>query len=161
ERLALWIVPSLYVAGGLCADAAVELAGGRQRRPFIASVASAFAALTALIVAGDVVWRGVDALARKPRSNYELDDRSSLRRLHAPHRAGDAIATTQFGLAALWWYGGFSIADIERVGHLPDGSPVFELRHVPDERECGRANAEVISAFSGRDRVVVYLGFRL
>lgn len=161
ERLTLWVVPSLSVAVGLCADAAVGLANRRHRRRFIAFGAGVLAGITALIVAGGVVWRGAEALAHKPLSNYGLDDRSSIRLLLATHRRGDAIATTHFGLAALWWYGGFSISDIERVGHLPDGSPVFELRHVPHERDCERANAELNSAFSGRDRVAVYLGFRL
>jgi hypothetical protein len=119
------------------------------------------AGITALAVAGDVVWRGAVALARKPLSNYGLDDRSSIRLLLAAHRPGDAIVTTHFGLVALWWYGGLDISDIERSGHLPDGSPVFELRHVPDDRDCERAEAELDSAFNGRDRVAVYLGFRL
>jgi hypothetical protein len=159
ERLALWVVPALYVAVALCADASVWLRSGRQR--FIASTAAVLAGITALAVAGDIVWRGAEALARKPLSNYGLDDRSSIRLLLAAHRPGDAIVTTHFGLVALWWYGGLDISDIERSGHLPDGSPVFELRHVPDERDCERAEAELDSAFNGRDRVAVYLGFRL
>jgi hypothetical protein len=163
ERLALWVVPSMYVPVALSADAIVWLAGVRARRVGAASaIAAALVAAAACVVAGGVAWHGAIAIANKPRSNYGLDDRRSIRRLLADHRAGDAIATTHFGLAALWWYGGLSIAgDPERVAHLPDGSPVFELRHVERAADCGRANAEVDEAFRGRDRVSVYLGFRM
>jgi len=67
--------------------------------------------------------------------------------------------TTHFGLVALWWYGGLDVSDAERTGQLPDGSPVFELRHVPDENDCARARPE-LDAFIRGDRVVLYLGFR-
>jgi hypothetical protein len=161
ERLALWVVPALYVAVALSADASVWLAVRRQRRRFITLAAGVVAGITALAVTGDVVWRGVEALARKPRSNYGLDDRSSIRLLLAGHRPGDAIVTTHFGLVALWWYGGFDISNVERTGQLPDGSPLFELRHVADERDCGNSGDGLDAALSGRGRVVLYLGFRL
>ena len=57
--------------------------------------------------------------------------------------------------------GGLDTSGIERSGNLPDGSPVFECRYIPDDRDCERAEAELDSAFNGRDRVAVYLGFRL
>jgi len=161
ERLALWIVPALYVAVALCADASVWLVKRRQWHRFVRGAAGVLAGIAAFAVAADVVWHGTEALANKPRSNYGLDDRSSIRLLLAAHRAGDAIMTTHFGLVALWWYGGFDISDIERTERLPDGSPVFELRHVPDDTHCEAAGTELDSAFGGGERAAVYLGFRL
>src|SRR5262245_40579965 len=160
ERLSLWVVPSLYVALALCADASVWLATRHQSRPFIAAAAAAIAGISVLVVTGDIVWRGAGALAGKEHSNYGLDDRSSIRLLLASHRSGDAIVTTHFGLVALWWYSGLDVSNAERTGHLPDGSPLFELRHVADERDCEQASAELNSMVSGRDRIVLYLGFR-
>jgi hypothetical protein len=161
ERLSLWVVPSMYVPVGLCADAVAWLGNRRVRRDVAVSAFGALAALAASVVAGGVVWHGALAIANKPRSNYGLDDRRSIRRLLGDHRAGDAVATTHFGLVALWWYGGLNVTDGERVAHLPDGSPVFELRHVERQADCERANEEVNAAFSGRERVSVYLGFRM
>ena len=68
--------------------------------------------------------------------------------------------TTHFGLVALWWYGGLDISNAERTGQLPDGSPVFELRHVADDNDCARASADLDAALTGRGRVALYLGFR-
>ena len=161
ERLGLWVVPALYVAVALCADASLWFATRRHRQAFVAMSAAAISGTIVLAVGGDIVWAGARALAGKEHSNYGLDDRSSIRLLLASHRAGDAIVTTHFGLVALWWYGGFDIADAERTGQLPDGSPIFELRHVPDARDCDGASADLDQAFSGRDRAAVYLGFRL
>jgi len=161
ERLSLWVVPSMYVPVGLCADAVVWLASRRARYRVAASVFGGLAALAACVVAGGVTWHGVLAIIGKPHSNYGLDDRSSIARLLADHRAGDAIVTTHFGLVALWWYGRLNVTDADRVAHLPDGSPVYELRHVPREADCERASAELTAAFSGRDRVSMYLGFRM
>jgi hypothetical protein len=162
ERLSLWVVPALYVAVALCADAAVWLASRRRWPRLVAGGAAAIAGIAVLAVGSNVVWRGVRSLqARGVSNNYGLDDRSSIRLLLASHRTGDAVVTTHFGLVALWWYGGFDVSDAERTGHLPDGSPLFELRHVPDERGCTAAVAELDAAFRGRDRVAMYLGFRL
>jgi hypothetical protein len=128
----------------------------------VAVGAAAIAGIAVLAVTGDVVWRGARALAVKGASdNYGLDDRSSIRLLLASHRPGDAIVTTHFGLVALWWYGGLDVSDVERTGQLPDGSPLFELRHVPDEGNCAAARAELDAAFRGGDGLDVYLGFRL
>jgi hypothetical protein len=160
ERLALWVVPALYVGVALCADASMWLFDQRHRQR-LAAAAGVLAGIIVLAVAGDIVWRGARALAGKDLSNYGLDDRNSIRLLLASHRAGDAIVTTHFGLVALWWYGGLNISDVEQTGHLPDGSPLFELRHVPHEADCERASASLDAAFSGRDRAAVYLGFRL
>jgi hypothetical protein len=166
ERLSLWVVPALYLAIGLCADAAVWLASSQGRqwgaRKRIAGLALAVApGVAAILVCVNVVQRGEGALESRPQSNYGLDDRSSVRSLLAIHRPGDVVMTTHYGLAAIWWYGGLNVAGPDRGSALPDGSPIFEIGHVPPGRDCARWHDQMNAVLSGRARVVVYLGFRL
>lgn len=170
ERLALWFVPSLYVGVALCGDQAVSLAGlryraaaGRVSSPvrFGASLAAAVLGIVSLTVCVDVVRRGLFALEYRPHSNYGLDDRSSVRWALAAHRPGDVLLSTHYGLAAIWWYGGLNVSDPDRSGRLPDGTPIFEIRHVPPGDQCAHWNAELDRALAGRSRIVVYLGFRM
>jgi hypothetical protein len=162
ERLALWTVPAIYLAIGLCADAALWFAGrarplGRAAGLLLGLVTGA----TAGLVAVNIAQRGAGALEARPRSNYGLDDRSSVRWLLAAHRPGDVILTTHYGLAALWWYAGLDISDVDGGGRLPDGSQIFEIGHVPPGRGCNGSSDQLSNVISGHDRVVVYLGFRL
>jgi hypothetical protein len=168
ERLALWLVPSLYVGVALGGDAAVWL-GRRGLRLPVFSPARFGALLTAAAVLGavvlavclDVVRRGVFALEHRPRSNYGLDDRSSVRWVLDAHRPGDVVLSTHYGLAAIWWYAGLNVADADRSGRLPDGTPLFEIRHVPPGDACSHWRIAMDSALEGRSRIVVYLGFRM
>jgi hypothetical protein len=162
ERLALWVLPAVYLSIGLCVDAALWLAG--RKRPLgraAGLVLGLVAAATAGLVAVNVAQRGAGALESRPRSNYGLDDRSSVRWLLAAHRPGDVILTTHYGLVALWWYGGLDISDVNGGGRLQDGSQIFEIGHVPPGRGCSGPSDQLSNVMSGHDRVVVYLGFRL
>lgn len=163
ERLALWAVPSLYVVVALCGDAAVCFAAATRhtRRRRIAAASAVAAGIAAVSVSGDIVYRGVMALVRKPQSNYGLDDRSSIRTLLAMHRRGDAVLTTHYGLAALWWYGRIDVSNLEDTARLPDGSPVYELQYVETGAGCERGREALAAALAGRQRAAVYLGFRL
>jgi hypothetical protein len=168
ERLALWFVPSLYVGIALCGDAAVWLGRrGLNRRGFspaqFGALVTSAAVLGVVVVAVclDVIRRGVFALEHRPRSNYGLDDRSSVRWALEAHRPGDALLSTHYGLAAIWWYGGLNVADADRSGRLLDGTPIFEIRHVPLGEECSHWRIAMDSALQGRSRIVVYLGFRM
>ena len=164
ERLALWAVPSLYVGIALCGDAAVRLAAGAlsiRRRRALAVVSAAAAGVAALGVSGDVVYRGVMALAHKPQSNYGLDDRSGIRTLLAMHQPGDVVLTTHYGLAALWWYGQIDVSDPDRTVQLADGSPVYELEYVEPGAACERGREKLAAALTGHRRTSIYLGFRL
>jgi hypothetical protein len=79
----------------------------------------------------------------------------------AARRPGDVVVTTHYGLAALWWYGGVNVSDPEMSGRLADGTPMFEVGHVPQGPDCDRWGASWRDALAGRSRVVLYLGFRL
>lgn len=189
ERLAIWVVPALYVAVALCADAAVRLAapaprsdatssrvtvdgrsnrtidpswslGTRSKRATNWLLALGFGAVAGMTCV-NVVQRGYRALQVRPQSNYGLDDRRSIRWLLSSVRPGDVVLTTHFGLAAIWWYGGIDISKTGRIGHLPGDIPLLEVGHEPPGPDCARREQELRAALAGRSRVVVYLGFRL
>ena len=106
ERLAMWAVPAIYLAIGLCADSALWLAGRARPLGRAAGLSlSLVTGATAGLVAVNIAQRGAGALEARPQSNYGLDDRSSVRWLLAAHRPGDVILMTHYALAALWWYG--------------------------------------------------------
>jgi hypothetical protein len=121
ERLALWAVPTIYLAIGLCADAALWLAGrarplGRAAGLLLGLVTGA----TAGLVAVNIAQRGAGALETRPRSNYDLDDRSSVRWLLAAHRPGDVIMTTHSGRRhyddSLWTRGSLVVRGSRHLG---------------------------------------------
>jgi hypothetical protein len=161
ERLTVWVVPALYVGVGLCADASLSL--GRRTysrgRPIALCLAVA-AGVTACAVSVDIFQRGASDLLARPPSNYGLDDRRSVRVLMAVRRPGDVLLTTHFGLAAIWWYGRLNISGPDRGGSLGDGSPIFEVGHLPPGRDCDQGTDGMTAALDGHSRVVVYLGFR-
>jgi hypothetical protein len=161
ERLAVWAVPALYAGVALCGDASFWLARRSQSRWRLAGLAcSACAASIAVVMAIDIVRNGKIELEAKPLSNYRLDDRRSIRFLQTMRRPGDAVLTTHFGLAGLWWYGPVKISGPDGGSHL-DGSRIFEVSHVALEADCDQWKREVDTLFKDIRGVVVYLGFRM
>jgi hypothetical protein len=160
ERLAMWVVPSTYAGIAYAVDAASAGVALARSRPLIAA-ASAVALLFALAVPADITQRGVNALRHRPQSNYGLDDRRSISWLLATHRRGDAVMTTHFGLAALWWYGKIAVNGAGRGTTLPDGSPVYEIGYVPPDQDCVGTRRRANAMLAGRQRAAVYLGFRM
>jgi hypothetical protein len=162
ERLAMWVVPSIYAGIGYGADAAVAVATARFAKSRLVRFGLAAAAVAVVgTLAGDIARRGLNAVAYRPRSNYGLDDRSSIRWLLANHRAGDAVLTTHYGLLALWWYGRIPVGTPDRGGSLADGSPVFEVTHAPARNDCTAWRSRMNAALVGRTRATAYLGFRM
>jgi hypothetical protein len=162
ERLVVWTVPAMYVAIGLCADAAVWLV--RRSGPRWRTIASTLAAV-ALVAVGavviDIVQRGKIEFLARPLSNYGLDDRSSVRLLLKTVQPGDAVATTHFGLAGLWWYGRVNISGPDPAGtRLQDGNRIFEIGHSSGATCDGWVEA-MNATLRGHRRLVVYLGFRM
>jgi dipeptidyl aminopeptidase/acylaminoacyl peptidase len=103
---------------------------------------------------------GISDYSWSPDNNYGLDDRRAIRHVQTLRRSGDVVLTTHLGLAALWWYGGVNIADVDGGTHFED-SPVFEISHQTDARVCDQA-AETLNTLSSRaSRLIVYLGFRM
>jgi len=155
ERLAIWSVPAFYVGIALCADRG--LPQPRQLRSYLGFAL----AVPALLVSYDIVQRGVFAIEHRPRSNYSLDDRSSVQWLIDARRPGDAVLSTHYGLVAIWWYAGINVADADRSRQMADGAPLYEIHHVDDQRDCARWSEALDAIAQERSRVVVYLGFRM
>ena len=162
ERLALWVVPTLYVSVGLSADASMWLARRRYSRGRLVGLALALAAgIAAARVTFDIFQRGKGEFFARPRSNYGLDDRSSVRLAMRMLRPGDVLMTTHFGLAAVWWYSGLNISGPDGGSRLQDGTPIFEIGHAPPGPECDGWKDKMRAALGSHSRAVVYLGFRL
>jgi len=159
DRLALWIVPSLYAGIALLLDAGVALvrhpAGARRR---LATALGSTLALGALVVGSDIIVRGYRDLdlGAPSTSNHDLDDRSAVAWLKARHRPGDVIVTTQLGWPAIWWYGDLSIRHHAIGKPLPDGTLMLAASH---ERDWPRCREQMYAALAGRERVLVYAGF--
>ena len=158
ERLALWMLPSLYAA------VAIAAAGGAgivrrsvSQRNWSGALIGAVAAASALLTCADIVHSGVYELSIQPFSKHNLDDRSAMRYLMATRQPGDALITTHMGLPAVWWYGGVSLAGPNLGMAFPqDGGPVLEAR-LRSGVDCRAENLP--STLHGRNRVLVYLGF--
>jgi hypothetical protein len=161
ERLVLWMAPALYVGVALLVDRAADLA--RHAIPRRQWVLAALAAGTLVVGArllrdvydhgeGDVLFAG--ALD----SNHALDDRSAVKWLIARHQAGDDVMTTRLAWPAVWWYGGFSLADPSvAAAALEDGTRFFEVDYTLPGADC-RPTA-LRDALRGRRRALLYMGF--
>ena len=162
ERLGLWCVPALYVGLALCGDAAYWLAFESRWRPSPLRVASALGAILATgIVSFDIARNGKNDLdAKGADNNYQLDDRSAVRRVLGLRQPADPVLTTHFGLAGLWWYSGTNISGAHRGGYLDD-SPIFEIWHETRRELCARHRADMNAVFQLTGRAIVYLGFRM
>ena len=160
ERLALWMVPALYVGVALAIDAGVRWAADEYRHGTLTRAAvGAIVACAGLWVCIDIAergWRDVMTV-RDPHSNHLLDDRAAVGWLLSVKQPGDVVLTSSLGLPAVWWYGGASIAPPASGGTLPDGTPIFEIS---DGRVDARCDADALNrALAGHRRTLVYFGF--
>jgi hypothetical protein len=159
DRLALWIVPSLYLGVALFAEAGIRLARNTSIRPRSLRLAMVLLGASLLIpVCTDITARGWHAYrtGRWPDSNHGLDDRAAVRWLMEQRMPGDAVMTTNLGVPAIWWYGGIPVSGQAAGSTLPDGTPIFELALEP-RRECQPDHLRAL--LEGRRRALVYLGF--
>lgn len=156
-RLALWTVPALYVGIASCAEAGARRLRDASVRAHPVRVAVAMIMVVAgLWVSVDIVRRGWREIVEgfPPDSNHAYDDRSGVRWLLAQRRPGDAVLATRLSLPGVWWYGGIPLASPTLGTALPDGSPVFEVFHVPNEEACSLRDA-----LARYPRVLLYMGF--
>lgn len=161
-RLALWMVPSLYVGVALLVDHASQLAfaGARGRRWWVV------AAGVTVIIFGVRLSSSLYAQAAPDlvhpawlQSNHGQDDRSAVRWLMKRHHPGDAILATHMNWPALWWYGPFNLDNSNVAdGILNDGTGLFEIGYQDRGSDC-RAR-ELRKILSGRRQALFYIGFR-
>jgi hypothetical protein len=161
ERLALWVVPSLYVGVALAIDSGIEWArDGYRRRTLIRLAVGAIVACAGAAVCIDIAERGWrDAVGRPQDSNHALDDRAAVRWLLSVKQPGDAMLTSILGLPAVWWYGGAPIASPASGGMLSDGTRLFEVSYSAGDARCGED--ALGRALASHGRVLVYFGFGL
>jgi hypothetical protein len=162
ERLALWIVPALYVGIALCADASLWLASQSRRRPSAVRIVCGIAALAAAgVVSFDIIRAGrVELRYKSADNNYGLDDRRAVRRIRTLRKPGDPVLTTHFGLAGVWWYGDVNVSDANAGAYLGD-SPLYEITHEPETARCAPHYAAMDAIVRRTGRAIVYLGFRM
>ena len=159
DRLALWIVPSLYVGVVLLFERGVDLvaAGSRSPRP-LRLAAGAFAVACGMFVAGNIAVQGYRQLdlGLPTDTNHALDDRRAVRWLMERRQPGDALLSNRLAWPALWWYGGISLADVRPGGRLPDGTAMYEVTHELSTPGCGQRMRD---ALKSHRRVLLYVGF--
>lgn len=159
DRLALWIVPALYLGVAMLLDAGVRqvMAGWRQKR-WLRSALGAIPLLASLYVSAGIVVQGHAHLdvGTAGDSNHALDDRSAVAWLMQRRQAGDVIVTTRLGWPAVWWYGPVSLRRPAPGGRLPDGGLMLEAFHDTLRADCGR---DLQDALNRRRRVLVHVGF--
>src|SRR5690606_29654864 len=162
DRLALWIVPVLYLGVALLADWPVR----RVRQAVGAGTGPAAAALVAsvaaVVVSADIVSRGWHEFraGRGPGSNHGLDDRSAVAWLLEQRQAGDVLVSTRLGVPAFWWYGSVPMgedAGVEAGSALGDGVPIVVAGRGASAGGCG--SEELRAMVAGQRRVLFYSGF--
>ncbi|HYN06489.1 MAG TPA: hypothetical protein VES67_03770 [Vicinamibacterales bacterium] len=159
ERLALWIVPALYVGVALLVDRAAQLCvvGVRRRQWLLAATAASVLIVESFLLA-DVLGHGRDELvgARWSDAKHSLNDRLAVRWLMRQHRPGDVLISTRLAWPAVRWYGGIRALDAPD-GRMRDGSLMYEASYQADP---GCLTGQLRDTLASHHRVLVYLGFR-
>jgi hypothetical protein len=157
ERVALWMMPALYVGIALCVDGATRMAHRAYvARRWLAVGAASLVSLMGLTASLDIFRGGYGLLHGRPGSDHQLDDRSAVQWLMSQRRAGDAVLTTHNGLPAIWWYGSIPIGTPGiRGGQHPDGGAILEVKFVGEP--CSHTGLG--EALDNERRVLVYLGW--
>lgn len=159
DRLALWIIPSLYVGVVLLFERGVRLLTNGWRPLSVLRVATGtVAACAGLYVAGDITVNGYRQLdiGVPVHGNRGVDDRRAVRWLMDRRQPGDAIVTTRLGWPALWWYGGIPLSPATPGGRLRDGSVMYEIAHERETPGCEKSLQDVLVSHR---RLLVHVGF--
>jgi hypothetical protein len=129
DRLALWIVPVVYLGVVLFVDTTVRRTAIANRRwRAVWAIAASVAIALVLPLSLDVFSLGWAQyrLGRWPTGNNGVDDRTGVGWLMAQRREGDVVITTQMGAPAVWWYGNAALSDPAGGRALPGGTPILE-----------------------------------
>ena len=163
DRIALWMMPSVYLAVALLADRAGEWwLRGIRRRAWLPIVAS-------LVILAPVGWLSSDVFALRDHDasemggtplNHGLDDRQAVAWLLAHRAPGDALLTTHLAWSSVWWYGGLSLADGQPAaeGRFADGGAELETGFDPSGQSC-RHGRSLADRLRDEHRVLIYIGF--
>jgi len=157
DRLALWMVPVMYLGIATFVEGAVRQARIADRRPVRLTVAAVAIGLAGPMCA-DIVDRGwlEYRAGRGPTGNGGTDDRSSVRWLMDQRRAGDVMITTEMGAPGVWWYGAVPIGDVPAGAVTEEGMPILAAALEPGD-SCPPDPLEDL--LRGRRRVLMHVGF--
>lgn len=161
ERLALWMVPALYVGLALLVDEVVRVVreSYSARRWLVLAAAMGVGALeiqlcTEMVKDGRRELRGASWSDQK----QGLNDRLAVRWLIRQLRPGDAIVSTHQAWPAVWWYGQIRLGDdADRRTQWGPGIAEYEIQ-AASARDC--RPDEFTARLSDHGRALVYLGFR-
>lgn len=158
DRVALWIVPALYVGVALLADTSLHALARWRAAGMIRTASAVVAAVVAIHAAVGVVDRGRRNLDLDAPSdnNHALDDRRAVAWLMARRRPGDAVLSTRLGWPAIWWYGDISLRRPAPAARLADGTVMYELTHDRSVPGCAAALDDTLRPHR---RALVYVGF--
>lgn len=143
SRLAIWLLPSLFLAVAAAAEALAVLAVAVPR----ARIPAAAGLLVVAIGAGFALEPQVRYAWNPPRIVDGVDDRAAMRWLTARHQPGDLVLVSVSSIPAVRWY--------SSMDELRPGSFVRAVQPGPD---CSPDS--LIKALAGHDRVLMYSGIR-
>ena len=158
DRVALWIVPALYVGVALLADTSLHALTRWRTAGMFRTASAVVAAVVALHAGIGVVDRGRRNLDLEAPSdnNHALDDRRAVAWLMARRQPGDALLSTRLGWPAIWWYGDISLRRPAPAARLADGTVMYELTHDRSVPGCAVALDDTLRPHR---RALVYVGF--
>jgi hypothetical protein len=161
DRVALWIMPGVFLTLALLADRAADWwrsgpTWGWRRLASVAALAP-------------IVFLSVDTFPRRDLDtplaegrplNHGLDDEQAIAWLLARRMPGDDMLTTHLTWSTIWWYGHIPLVDgaPATMGTLPDGGLQFEAGFDDSGYAC-RHDEALVNRLHDRRRVLVYWGF--
>ncbi|HEY6360698.1 MAG TPA: hypothetical protein VIX63_06315, partial [Vicinamibacterales bacterium] len=160
-RLALWIVPAVYMGIAIFCDSAVRFTrNALVRRRWTRLLLAGGMTFLGFSLCVDISRRGLEDYRHgRPRDDKQgLDDRAAVHWLMLQSRPGDAWMTTRLAMPAIWWYGGMPLTGADSAGGRdPNGGPIFEVGYSESESECRQHALDI--TIRGQRRVLVYSGF--
>ncbi|HET8659641.1 MAG TPA: hypothetical protein VFM55_11650 [Micromonosporaceae bacterium] len=146
-RLALWVVPSLFVAAACAFDAASGVGYGYAAHPRVRAPAVGLSAAAGLVALALLVPAGVQAVA-STASVPKVDDRASVAWMRSQHQPGDLTLVVGTAGRALEWYD--PTGTLQPVRTVVSGAP------------AGRCDPEQLRRLAvGYRRVIAYAGDRI
>jgi hypothetical protein len=145
DRLALWLVPVLFLAVAVAADGIVIAIGAWWRRRRGLAVGASVLAGALAVGAGMAVWTPATEAVRPMPTRDLVDDREAVDRIDRIHRPGDVLLVMKPSIYAVHWYG-------------QDRLPVRAF--VVEAAGPGCDPAALRGLMAGQRRALVYIGHK-
>jgi hypothetical protein len=155
DRLALWMVPALYLGIAFCLEGALRPSHHRRAVRWLAAVAAIALVVPLSLNIFDRGWLEYRA-GRWPEGNGGMDDRTGIEWLLGQQRAGDIVIATRMSTPALWWYGDVPVGDPHAGRTLADGTPILQAAL---DRAAACPRDALLDLVTGHRRALMYVGF--